>query len=191
MKISRKKMHTYYTHDNGARPFKVIVNSKAKKLSISVQPDTDNKDDSEKWNGQGYKKWQVFKFMRIWLGWGSHYPEEMGGNDGGRWTLGNTILFEKPDKQLIWIGNSGILEFQLGSDEEIIKFCSPVGNNDVSYPWIESDKTIYLLLELVTIPKQYMNTDKPYSYYYNHILKNREKPKYVKSFKVKSLHPRI
>jgi len=65
---------------------------------------------------------------------GSVYDEEMGKSDGGMWTLGNTILFEKPNKKLILVGSQGVSEIELPSDENVVRFVSFVGMNDVPYP---------------------------------------------------------
>lgn len=61
------------------------------------------------------------------------------------WGDGNCILVHVKNFTYISIGES-IYEFQ--SKDKIIRFESPVGNNDVPYPWAaDNSDNVYLLLE--------------------------------------------
>jgi hypothetical protein len=94
----------------------------------------------------------------------------------GKYFDGNTILIKLKQNKYIFIGAS-IYIFTI--DYEIIKYVSPIGNNDVSYPYaIDIKNNYYLMLDSVIIPKNSMtnysksNFD-PYNYYYNCENKNK------------------
>ena len=83
--------------------------------------------------------------------------------------LGNSILLELDDNQYEFIGKT---IFSFVSLARIVEFVSPVGNNDVPYPYaIDIDGNIYLLIESVVLLKGNKvaeeDEEDPYSYYYN------------------------
>ena len=79
--------------------------------------------------------------------------------------LGNSILLELDNNQYEFIGKT---IFSFTSLAKIIHFVSPVGNNDVPYPYaIDVDGNIYLLIEDVVLLKGGCGEEDPYSYYYN------------------------
>jgi hypothetical protein len=81
--------------------------------------------------------------------------------------LGNSILLELEDNQYEFIGQH---IFSFTSLAKITHFVSPVGNNDVPYPYaIDVDGNIYLLIEHVVL-KSGNEEDDPYSYYYDNSL---------------------
>lgn len=57
---------------------------------------------------------------------------------------GNTILVNKNDKDYIFIGEC-VYVFQ--SNNKIVKYFSPIGNNDVPYPFAIGEKYIYFMIE--------------------------------------------
>jgi|688.fasta_scaffold165106_2 hypothetical protein len=81
--------------------------------------------------------------------------------------LGNSILLELGDNQYEFIGKN---IFSFTSLAKIIHFVSPVGNNDVPYPYaIDIDGNIYLLIEEVVLLKHRISAEEEedlYSYYY-------------------------
>jgi len=81
--------------------------------------------------------------------------------------IGNSILLELDDNQYEFIGKT---IFSFSSLVRIVEFVSPVGNNDVSYPYAtDVDGNIYLLIEEVVLLKHRVNAgeeEDPYSYYY-------------------------
>jgi hypothetical protein len=79
--------------------------------------------------------------------------------------LGNSILLELDDNQYEFIGKN---IFSFTSLAPVILFVSPVGNNDVPYPYaIDVDGNTYLLIEDVVLLKGGGGEEDPYSYYYN------------------------
>ena len=87
---------------------------------------------------------------------------------------GNTILLEMGNNECIYIG-SEIWSFN--TKNEIAKYVSPVGNNDVPYPYaVDKSKNIYLIIQNVllkhrdNIAKKIEKYDNPIDYYYDHQL---------------------
>ena len=88
--------------------------------------------------------------------------------------LGNSILLEleEDNNQYEFVGKT---IFSFLSLARIIEFVSPVGNNDVPYPYaIDVDGNIYLLIEEVVLLRKHRiiiaeeeeEEEDPYSYYY-------------------------
>lgn len=87
---------------------------------------------------------------------------------------GNTILIKIGDNRYKHIGKT-IIEFI--TEHEIIKFVSPIGNNDVPYPYaIDIKNNYYLIIEGVIImnnpllEKFLSNNEDPYTFYYKNDL---------------------
>jgi hypothetical protein len=87
---------------------------------------------------------------------------------------GNTILLHLTDGNYVFISNY-IYKFK--SVGKIINYFSPVGNNDVPYPYaVDEYNNIYLLIEYIYLPMSlelihkminHKYNDDPYLYYYN------------------------
>lgn len=121
------KSKEYLIHDNGGRPFKVIVTSK----SLSIYK-LNRKDDKET-----YEHFQTLEeYVGLWIGQDDCDVE---------WSKGNSILVQIDWTTFLFIG-SQIVTFQLEIDVE--EFHSPIGHSDVPYPWIlDDDKNVYLLCD--------------------------------------------
>jgi hypothetical protein len=128
-KVDDKVEHiSYLTHDNGGRPFKVKIYSSrvdvwAYSVFVPMQPE------------QVYDQ-KVAGFddvSKVWLG---------GNGDD----LGHAILLEMADGKFVFIGGD-IFELTLSDGERFEKFISYVGNSDVPYPWMVTDRNVYFLIE--------------------------------------------
>lgn len=147
-------MDTYFTHDNGGRPFKVVVDKH--KIDISVHQEE-----------QTYKSWKSFTVEKTFIGKSPKIKmTEFSGGYGKKFD-GNSILCKLKDFNYLFVG-CNIYTFQ--SKAEIVKYVSPVGNNDVPYPYaVDKENNYYLMIENVMlknieIPAKY---DNPYDYYYD------------------------
>lgn len=165
-------MKTYYTHDNGGRPFKVVFDTKNKQCKVFKELGEPDKYDNV--------PIKIFTYEKVFIG--KSPVNQMTKFSGGYGTKfdGNSILLHIKDRLYVFIGES---IFQFYSDE-IKKFVSPVGNNDVPYPYaITENDEIHLFLNGVTIQKQkdygkfsllndvlknHLKTDmdNPYEYFY-------------------------
>jgi hypothetical protein len=81
---------------------------------------------------------------------------------------GNTILVRISDNKYIYISN---IIYSFITKNKIIKYFSPVGNNDIPYPYAIDDKGYYYLfldnIIVKNMPLYYKN--EPYEYYYDYI----------------------
>jgi len=79
---------------------------------------------------------------------------------------GNTILLQVSEYSYIWVGNK-VLKFM--AYEKIVDYKSPVGNNQVPYPWaVDVRGWVYLFLESTVISNigNPSNLSRPYDYYW-------------------------
>ena len=122
----------------------------------------------------------MFSFEQVWIGKSPRKTEYY--NTYGPKFEGNTILFHIGNRKYMYVGESVKL-FQTQSP--IVHYVSPVGNNDVPYPYAVDDTGVYYLLSLGTglkiKSKMMMEYDNPYELYYE------EQEKKKKSFAVKPI----
>lgn len=141
-------IQTYFIHDNGSRPFKVLINDNI----VEVYKNDDNTSPI-----------QTFFPNKIFIG--SHGDE----------FLGNSILLEidgdEDGYEYEFIGQSIFSFHTIG---KIVTYESPVGNNDVPYPYaIDEFGNVFLLIEdIVLIDTEQLreiiqNEKDTYGYYYS------------------------
>lgn len=161
--------HTVYlTHDNGGRPFKVAIfdnkNIKIFKNTTGNKKKLSNKD--------------VLLFdlnpVHFFVGTSPYMKmTEFSGGIGPEFD-GNSILIQLDNNNYQYVGDC---IYSFTSLKKIVSYFSPVGNNDIPYPYaIDEDGNNYLFLENVVIlnsdffKKTYKNYDDPYDYLYNYHL---------------------
>ena len=145
----------YNTHDNYGRPYKIILNSD-NFVSVYINDTKEllfNKKVSKVFIGKS----PINKMTKFSGGHGKEFD-------------GNSFLLELDDNTYQHIGRE---IYTFNSYNKIINYVSPVGNNDVPYPYaIDLDGNIYLLIEDVVLintdqfKKLYIKFDDPYDYYY-------------------------
>ena len=130
----------YLIHDNGGRPFLVIISTKD--VSIFKLPKGFNEDENTSKNDytelvkeyKGVKKVFIGKSVKpkddtaYYAAWGKEFD-------------GNTILIEIKDKRYCLVAEK-IVEFS--TTDSIEKFESPVGNSDVPYPLAYGSQNVYV-----------------------------------------------
>jgi hypothetical protein len=148
----------YFIHDNYNKPYKVIH-----KGSVEIYiKQNDN-----------YKYFKTINPRRVFIGSSPLCDmTDFNGTTGERF-YGNTILLHISDNEYMFIGNCGIFKFL--SKSFIEEFYSPVGNNDVPYPWaidIEKNTYLFTLDEKVIINSEnYQKFNRkltPYDFYYSY-----------------------
>jgi hypothetical protein len=151
----------YYTHDNGGRPYKVEIHNDKNVLNVF-----DNIENSKTYKKKVYST----KYSNIWIGKSPKIEMTIYSGGYGKKFDGNSILVEIGNLEYVFIGEK-ILSFK--SISPIKKYISPVGNNDVPYPYaIDAEGYIYLIIEDVIIhPNEktdnlFEKSDDPYSVYY-------------------------
>lgn len=178
------KMCVYYIHDNGGRPFKVVIltnNKNSDKKQIKIYKQIDYSEEQEK---VIYSPEEILSFdaSKVFIGKSPlNAMTEFSGGDGPKFD-GNTILLHIKNFEYIFIGTT---IFSFTALSTITEYLSPVGNNDVSYPYaVDIDGNIYLLIADVIIKaskkiqhriksKEYDND--PYTYYYDYFLITADK----------------
>ena len=161
----------YLVHDNGGRPFRVVINFDEKNIKVykfdPEEVDENSEEDEIDYNILVYET----DYTNIFIGEssvdGEIYYEDYYDEDDG-----NTILVETGDKTYTFIG---LMIYSFTSFEKINYYSSYIGNNDVPYPYaIDKNKNIYLMIEdVVIIPGEntfqyFVDLKKsPYLIYYN------------------------
>lgn len=181
----------YMIHDNRARPFCVYVSSKTKKDHSKV--------DLFKAPKEGFSEKEYGKPHTYTIPVGSYQPErvfvgrspknpmtEYSGGYGRRF-YGNSLLLEMDRAKGIYLFiGERIFTFQ--SEAPIIKFLSPVGNNDVPYPYaVDRKGNYYLMIENVVLPiskEALLENSDPYRGYYYKIKEAMGERLGVKKFTV-------
>jgi len=162
----------YFTHDNGGRPFKVIITGRKIDIYEARYPDWDLPDKYQDLIHYEYRRtYQVPPKGKIFIG---DDPENIYKSrpDYLKEWLGNSILAELSPGRYLFIGES-VFEFRTANGNSgITLFRSPVGNNDVPYPFAMDDEYIYLLIENVRVAKTNIDLNQkpfdPYTQYYGH-----------------------
>lgn len=162
-----KGAKTYFTHDNGGRPFLVAI--RKNEVKVYKKPGEGsgyfvNEDDSgEKWTY--VINLHTFKPKKVFVGKSpKNKMTEFSGGHGPAFD-GNSILVELGKNEYVFIGQN-IFKFE--SYAPITKYVSPVGNSDVPYPFaVDQDGTYYLMIEdvVLKVPSKYAND--PYEFYYD------------------------
>jgi hypothetical protein len=165
-------MEEYVIHDNREKALKVIIDNKIIKICKGKFENAVNK-----WIYDENKP-----IMTI-----SSYEKLFVGIDKVENFEGNSLLVNIKDYKYIFIGHE-VYEFTTPNDK-IIKYFSPVGNNDVPYPFAIGMRNTYLMLENVYLPNKLLEgyeEDRifyPYDAYYGFSLENKNKDKKKNPFR--------
>jgi hypothetical protein len=146
-------MTIYYIHDNGNRPYKVEIDKTNVKIYRNINSDFEYEE----------KEFKTFKPKKIFIGKSPKNKMTILSGGHGKKFDGNTILLQIKKNNYIYIG-SKIYSFK--TDSEIIDYKSPVGNNDVPYPYaIDMNGYYYLMIENVKLKVTNKYEDCYYYYY--------------------------
>lgn len=156
----------YLIHDNGGRPFKVDFENnilKVYKLDEEAMEGVEVNQNSD----IIYEEEPVLEIEnpeKIFIGKSpKNKMTEFSGGYGPDFD-GNSILVKGKDNEYIYIGAT-IISFE--PLDKIIKFVSPVGNNDVPYSYaIDNSGNYYLFIYDIILTKIENFKDDPYGYFY-------------------------
>lgn len=155
---------SYFTCDNGARPFLVHVDDNHVSVyRIPESKETFNQDILKSSYTELVGEWDTLK---IFIGKSPfNQMTEFSGGHGSTYD-GNSILIQIDLGAYIFIGGC-IYSFNIIKNQPIIEFESPVGNNCVPYP-VATDAAgmQYLMIEKVIIPGVSSTSVDPYARYY-------------------------
>jgi len=135
-------VRVYYTHYNGLNPYEVHIS----KQKIVIY-DTENPSVMVR---------TILNPKRVFIGKSPKIPMTKYSGGYGSQFNGNSILINTHSYNYIWIGDE-IQEFTTKNDN-ITKFYSPVGNNDVPYPIAIGENYVYCFI----YPKGYINKEYVY-----------------------------
>jgi len=144
------KGKAYYIHDNGGRPFKVIVD----KNKVSIYKNTTEYPEEELYDG--LVKTLNVKEVFVGKSSGNSYMSDHTPSKAKEF-IGNSILLEVSAKKYMYIGTE---VYMFETEDKIESYYSLVGNNDVPYPIALGTENVYFMLdhtyvkrEMVTFPK--------------------------------------
>jgi len=167
---NHKGQKSYFIHDNGGKPFLVYVGKSV--VTIYKIPEKEinyNKNITKKDYTKLVRK--ISNISKIFIGKSPKNRMTIFSHGYGKQFDGNSILLKLKNGKYVYIGMY-IYEFKLAKNDEILKYYSPVGNNDVPYPVAIGKKNVYLLIEDVYIPLDRFGDDSDlidaYHYFYGH-----------------------
>lgn len=172
------KNQQYFIHENGSKPFLVKIHGS----SVDVYKQSKN-------NNKYSEHIITFKPEKIFIGKSHDSFMTKASCTNKKEYDGNTILLYMGLKndlnQYIYIGGISIFSFTTKMNNEIIKYESPMGANDVPYPYaVDNNNNNYLLVfdSCFKMDKSIKNTkcnnneyDDPYDYYHDVYGKNNKK----------------
>lgn len=164
------KDNEYHIHDNGGRPFIVIIDGKDKNISIYLSVWKENED--ERYLECDKQLLTYTNIIGYWFGYDTSMYQ----------FHSNSILIKVSKQEYILIG-AEIYVFYIPIDDEIIDFVSGVGNSDMPYPIAFGEKNVYFLLDKEYLSKDQIVFEKTipgkalelYRYFYD-----RDKPGYIR-----------
>lgn len=144
-------METYYVHDNGARSFRVEVETS--QIAI-YKVDYKASEEAEDRVFDKTPTYVIEKYLKVYVGKDPKDP----------FFDGNSLLVHVEPHKYIFIGWD-VLE--ITTPDEIVSFSSPVGGSDVPYPYAIGERNTYLLIEDIYIPNYLRDeTQDPYDQLY-------------------------
>lgn len=136
-------MPIYLTHDNRGRPFEVRVGTKT--VTVSRTTDTvagDTMVEEKPWS-------KTFTTSQTFVGRSKLNKMTSWSGGAGPYFDGNSFLLCTGELEYVFVGHE---IFSFKSLDPIVKYCSPVGNNDVPYPWaVDRAGNVYLMLDKVVM----------------------------------------
>lgn len=136
----------YVIHDNYGRPF-IVDDTKSEKNVVVYR----TKDEDER----GAKVLRM-PYERIFVG--DNLLKDKNYAEFG-WAKGNSLLLQSSEKRFIYVGDC-IFSFEPVEDDIIVKYYSPVGNNDVPYPYAVGKKYVYFMWDKTYYPVELFDLKK-------------------------------
>lgn len=136
----------YMIHDNGARPFKVVI-TKNKIVVYKHKPYDGTDSDFDEDDETQYNEFvmEIMDYIKVFVGEDQNYPEFKGNNILVHYKQNGTT------NKYIMI-EAEIYSFTI--KDEILYFKSPVGNSDVPYSYAIGKKNTYLTTYKSFIPNK-------------------------------------
>lgn len=147
----------YFTHFNTSRPFAVYINKNNKKVYVYKKEEDDYISTYTHFVA-------YFEPKQVFIGESPLNESTRFCGGHGEIFDGNSILLKMDKNSYVFIGN---MIFSFKSKHEIVIFVSPIGNNNIPYPYaIDNEKNYYFLLGMNCGVLKATNDGDPYDYYY-------------------------
>jgi hypothetical protein len=140
-KISKK---SYHIHDNGGRPFTVVVEGRT--VTIFKEGSADP--------FATYKVKKVFPGKSSGKCYGSDHDPETASQ-----FTGNSVLLQLSATHYVYIGHE-IYEFTM--EDPLVKYYSLVGHSDVPYPVALGKENVYFMLDKKYVPRSKFPEETPW-----------------------------
>ena len=158
IKKKTKGFTKYFTHSNFFRPYlvyikknKVYIYKIDNKKYYYKKNDLSKKDKSNAWI---YTKLiKEYNTKKIFIGKNSGKSKSLNIKDNIKYSIGNSILLKLNNNKYVFIGET-IYEFS--TNDEIVKFYSLIGNNDVPYPIALGKENVYFMIDEINKPNKYI-----------------------------------
>jgi len=161
-----KDEKVYLIYDNGGHPYRVHISSS----NISVIFREYNTDLHEYIDDKNILD---IEYENVFIGDNdnniSYYPKK------GEFP-GNSILVHVKENKYIFIGYK-VYSFEVPKYDRIIKYYSPLGNNDVPYPYAVSFYDTYFMLDCKTLKNGFITEEDGYRQFYGFHLEDKKKRK--------------
>lgn len=183
----------YTTHDNGNRPFRVIVD----KDNVHIYTyHIDDEDDNDEEIYDNFIK--SYKVKKVFIGKSiTGFPIGDHKKKDSKYFDGNSILLQITSNKYVFIGDT-IYEFLMNNNDKVEKYYSMVGHSDVPYPIILGENNVYFMLDRTYVnrdefPIDMKNRDyeNAYSFYFGHATGEKLSDFSHKMKGVKLIHDRV
>ena len=144
-----KGAKAYFIHDNGARPYKVVVSGKTVEIYKGEYRRSVENTKAIDYETMDYDK--LIKRLTVNEIHVGKSPCIDVADLCGASAVGNTIILHVSGKKYMYVG-SKIFEFTM--DDDFDTYYSLIGNNDVPYPVLVGTKFVYFMLDFATIPRE-------------------------------------
>jgi hypothetical protein len=196
-KIKHTGYKKYMIHDNGGRPFLIYINH----TNIFIYKVDENYMLDEEYDPTHglHNSWMYTKLVKeyknvkkVYIGKSvlNKITKFSGGH--GHQFDGNSFLVHLSNNKYLFIG-AYIKEFTL--DDEVVKYYSTVGNNDVPYPIILGKKNVYFMLAFKYVDRKLLpdiTNDIDWFDCYSHFYSHVHVEHYAKHIKnIKLIHKRV
>jgi hypothetical protein len=169
-------------HDNGGRPFRVVLEPGKAKVFRTVETLEDGGMQVEP---KGAAIWSG-AYQHVWIG-DDYLVLDKNRKTNGLFP-GNSILLRVGAKRYVYVGHV-VVSFE--AEDEIEAFYSPVVGSDVPYPYAVGAKFVYFMLDHKKVPVDEVKLDEDaYNQFYGHKPYARALKDVAKGYKVKTIHGR-
>jgi hypothetical protein len=136
-----RKGKRYFTHDNGGRPYMVIVDNK----NVYIYRYSDDFPHLEdlKANDYTFLVKEYLGVKEIFIGKAVKGDDSRPSKMGSSKTIGNSILLEISNGRYVFIGG---LIYEFEPKDKILEYYSMIGNSDVPYPVAIGEKNVYFVV---------------------------------------------